>query len=418
MIEATEASAAAGDGPLSVLRHRDFRIYWSGQSISLVGLWMQQVAQAWVIVGLTDSKSAIATISFVSSLPLVALSLLGGVVADRYDRRKILMVTQLGLAGCAFVYAALVAGGHLTITHVYVLAMALGTVIAFDLPAQQALVPELVPPADIPKAISLNASVFHGARLVGPALAGVLIAITSPSAAFVANGVSYFAVIFSLAIIRPPARAPARRQSGRAALGEGLRYIGEHRDVRALIGFTGLTTAFVFPALVVFMGITVKTLYGGAETALGVVMAASGLGAMTGALMLTRVPAPSRGRVICLACAGGAAGLFAVALATDPWTGALFVCVMNVCIALALGLSATMLQMTVPNELRGRVMSVHGMMFTGLMPSVALVLGLLADQIGLRTTLELMAVAYAALALPWLVRAGMWRRRAVVGSDQ
>lgn len=413
-------SETSGSGPLSVLRHRNFRIYWTGQTISLVGLWMQQVAQAWVVAGLAqhqgNAQTIIATIGFVSSLPMIALALAGGVVADRYDRRKIMMLTQLGLAGCAFGYAVLVGGGHLTLGHVYGLALVLGTVIAFDLPAQQALVPELVPPADIPKAVSLNSAIFHGSRLVGPALAGLLIAATSTAMAFVANGVSYFAVIISLLIIRTPARTPSKPQTGRAALREGLRYIGDHADVRALIGFTALTTAFVFPMLVVFMAIAVKTLYSGDETALGVVMASSGLGAMLGALSLTRVPAGARGRVIVVSCVGAALSLAALSLVHEPWLAAALVCAMNVNVALGLGLSATILQVTVPNELRGRVMSVYGMTFTGLMPSVALALGALADQVGLRTTIQVMALAYVCFGLPWLLHAGLWRRlpRAVV----
>ncbi len=421
---AAGAPKVPGDGALSVLKHRNFRIYWTGQAVSLVGLWMQQVAQAWVVASITSDKAAIAMINFVSSLPMIALSLTGGVVADRYERRRILMVTQCALASCAFVYGWLVWSGNLTIDRVYILAIALGTAVAFDLPAQQALVPELVPREDIPKAISLNQAIFHGSRLLGPALAGVLIAVTSMSAAFFANGVSYFAVIVSLAIIRTPASAPRKAQSGSAALREGLRYIRDHEDVRALIAFTGLTTSFVFPMLVVFMAITVKTVYGGDETALGVVFSASGLGAMTGSLMLTRVPAATRGRVMCVSCALVGLALIGLSLAQDPWTAAVLVCVMNVNVALALGLNATMLQITVPNELRGRVMSVQGMMFTGLMPSVALGLGLVADHIGMRLTMGLSATAYILFALPWLLHAGLWRRgevlprAAVLGSEK
>jgi MFS family permease len=404
------------DGPLSVLRHRNFRIYWSGQAISLVGMWMQMVAQAWVIADITGDTTSIATVNLVSSVPMIALSLGGGVVADRFSRRRILMLTQCALAGCAFVYGWLVGSGHLTIERVYMLAVALGIAAAFDLPAQQALVPELVPPPDIPKAISLNQALFHGSRLLGPALAGLLMAVTTTSAAFYANGVSYFAVIISLAIISAPPAASTKRQGGMAAFVEGLGYLRSRRDVRALIGFTGLTTAFVFPFLVVFMAITVKTVYHGDEMALGVIMASSGFGAMAGSLALTRVSGAQRGRVMTISCALAGLGLCGLSLVSSPWAAAALVVGMNVNVALALGLNSTILQITVPNELRGRVMSVQGMMFTGLMPITAYGLGQLADQIGMRLTIRLSSIAYVVLAIPWLVHAGLWRRSQIVAA--
>lgn len=401
-------------GAWAALSHRPFRVYFLGQAISLIGLWMQQVAQGIVVVNLADSKAAFATVAVTASVPMVVLSLQGGVIADRCDRRRILMITQVGLAGLAFAYALLVWTGWLHMAHVYALAAVWGIIAAFDLPAQQALVPELVPAAQIPQAVALNQSLFHGSRLFGPALGTLLIGATSVGAAFVANGLSYFAVVWSLAVIRAAApAAPPRPPPGPNALADGLRYVWRTRDVRALVGFTFLTTALIFPLLIVFMPVAVKEFFGD-EHQLGILMSASGLGAMSGALSLLRIRAEARGPGIVIACVFAAALLVGFSFTRDSWTGAVVVTGLAYAVSLAMGLSVTIMQVTVPDELRGRVMGVHGLGFTALTPLAALALGLVADAIGLRTTLRIMSVAYVAIALPWLVRAGVWGFRAAV----
>ncbi len=394
--------------PFAALRHRDFRIYWSGQSISMIGMWMQQMAQAWVVVKLTGSSATIATISFVSSLPMIALAMKAGSLADRYDRRRILMVTQVLLAACAFVYAALIASDELTLGLVYVLAFCLGVVVAFDLPAAAAITPTLVPKEAIPSAISLMQSIFHGARLIGPALAGVVMAATSAAWAFVANGVSYFAVVASLAVIRPRDAASARaRTASGGGMGEAFAYLREHHEIRGLIVFAGMTTALVFPFLVVFMAIVVKQHFVGDERALGVIMASSGLGALGGSLALPRVPSALRRRVIGAGCALSGVLLASLGLVHHIWAAAFLLTAMNVCVALSLGLAATIVQTTVPDRMRGRIMGLWGITFTGVMPASALLLGVVADQITLGTTLVIVGLLYPCLALPWLWREGI-----------
>src|SRR5262249_50118357 len=164
-------------GRFGVLGHRSFRVYWLGQAVSLVGTWMQQAAAAWVIVELTSSKASIAAISFVASLPVLGLAIHGGAVADRHDRRRILIVTQVAFALIAFAYAGLLATGRLDLALLYVLAVATGLATAYDLPAQQALIPDLVPRRDIPDAVALNQVIFHGSRLIGPALAAAVLSL-------------------------------------------------------------------------------------------------------------------------------------------------------------------------------------------------------------------------------------------------
>jgi MFS family permease len=393
----------AQPGRFGVLGHRAFRVYWLGQAVSLVGTWMQLAAAAWVIVELTASKTSIAAISFVASLPVLGLAIHGGGVADRHDRRKVLIVTQVAFAAIAFVYAGLLAAGLLSVTLLYVLAIASGVATAYDLPVQQAIIPDLVPRRDIPGAIALYQVIFHGSRLIGPALAAALLTLAAPALAFVANGVSFFAVIYSLAIIPSPPRPENR--PGAHGFAEGMRYILGHRDVRVLIGFAGLTTTFVFPFLIVFMAVYAKTAVGGGAGTVGLCMSASGAGALLGALALLRVAATRRGPTLIAACALAAIFLGAISFARHAAPLIAAIGAMSFCVSLALGIATTILQVTVPTELRGRVMGVYRMMWNGLIPSAALVLGVVADDIGLRATLRLMAGAYALLALPWLTRA-------------
>lgn len=410
------SDARARENALAALRHRDFRVFFCGQAVSLLGTWMQQTALGWVIVSLTGSAATIASITFVSSLPLLFFTLGGGVAADRYDRRKILLVTQAALAALAFVYAALLSTDRLGLGLVYLLSLAFGAVVAFDLPAMHALVPELVPPDRIAGAVALNQSLFHGSRLVGPALAGALLAAAGQEVVFFANGLSFLAVIASLAVIRTPPRSERARERSASELGEGLRYIAGHPLLRAVLGYTALTTSLVFPFLIPFMPIAVKNLWGGDARALGLVMSASGLGALFGALTLLRVGAAARLRTMLVFCTIAAAMLFFVSTVSSSWAAAGLVVALSFSVALANGLATTILQVTVPNELRGRVMGVHSFLFQGLMPCSALLLGVLADRIDLRTTLKLMAVAYAALTIPWLAR-GQRAYRAVMASS-
>jgi MFS family permease len=408
-VSAPAVPARGGPGALS---HAPFRIYLIGQAISLVGMWMQQVAQTWTVTKMTDSKAVFASTAVANSIPVIAFSLAGGVLADRFDRRRVLIVTQVLLALLAFVYAALVAQGFgfLRMWHVYVMALLLGAVAAFDLPAQQALVPELVPPPLIPDAIALNQSIFHGSRFIGPALAGALMAVSVPLA-FVANGVSYFAVIASLLMITTqPRKMPPKSQSGWSAMVDGLRYVRQNPVLGALMGFTALTTIFIFSFLIVFAPIFMVDTLHASKGSFAMCMSGSGLGAMTGAFSLLVVKAEQRGRVILGGCILVAAFQFAIAGVSNVYVAAGAVTVLAFCVALCGGLSNTIIQITVPNELRGRVMGLYSLSFLAIMPFAALGLGFLADRIGLRETLRLMAVAYGLIASAWLVRARIWRQ--------
>jgi MFS family permease len=410
--------------PLSI---RDFRVYWIGQFVSLVGMWTQMVAQGLVITRLTRSASIFAWISFLSSIPMALLIMPAGVVADRFDRRKILIVTQMLLAGVAFLYAGLVMGGQLTLGRVELIAMGAGVIAAFDFPAQSAIVPQLVPPPMIPRAIALNQAIFHGSRFLGPMVAALLIWLVGPSSAFLANGLSYFAVIYSLLIIKsrviaktaaadagPAAVAGAvgaklprpKRQGG---MGEGFAYVRKHPVVLALIGLTALVTMFAMPVNIVFMPLICKQVFHASDAELGIVMGGSGLGAVVGTLLMMRVPAIARGKAIMVAVVSATLGLITLSFMHSPYTAALVMLVTSGSTALAMGLSATTIQVIVPDALRGRVMGIYGMTFVAIMPPFSLLWGLVGDATSLHTLVRALGIAFGTTALSLLAATRIWR---------
>jgi MFS family permease len=414
MLESESNLAASGERldstgrAFEALAHREFRVYWLGQTISLVGVWMQSAALGWVVVGLTGEATKIAAVYFASSVPVVLLSPYGGVLADRHPRRKLLLGSYAALAALALAVAALLATERLTLTLVYALAAAWGMVAAVERPAQRAFLPQLVPARCIPPAVGLQDATFHGSRVVGPALAGMLMAAVSATAVFVVNALSYLGVITSLLLVRP--RQSARpNQRGLVALREGLVYVARRREVLFVLGFVGLTTCCVFPCLTVFTPLVVKYLFQGDAAALGCLLAASGFGATVGSLLMIKVPAAWRGR----AMLGGAlvAGLMLIWVSTlrSPWPALAVIGTMTLSVSLALGLCVTVLQLIVPEALLGRVMALHSLLFAGLMPTAALVWGAVMQAVGLAPGLRFMGVGYLALAIPWLVGSGMWR---------
>jgi MFS family permease len=420
MSAATNSSPAAPASPLKV---RDFRVYWTGQFISLVGMWTQMVAQGLVITHLTKSASIFAWISFLSSIPMALLIMPAGVVADKFDRRKILIITQVLLAGVAFVYAALVIGKVLTLHKVEIIAIGSGVIAAFDFPAQSAMVPQLVPPALIPRAIALNQSIFHGSRFIGPVVAAILIWLIGPAAAFLANGVSYFAVIFSLVIIKSrvipamPPGAVAGKKKGQGGMGEGFAYVRQHPIVLALVGLTALATMFAMPINVVFMPLIAKTVFHASDAELGVVMGGSGLGAVLGSLLMMRVPSHARGKVIVAAVCSATLGLIVLSFMASPYSAALVMIVTSGSTALAMGLSATTIQVIVPEALRGRVMGIYGMTFVAIMPPFSLLWGFLGDKIGLHTLVMSLGSGFGVTALALLMTTGVWRMNPGTSSE-
>jgi MFS family permease len=384
-------------GSLAALRGRDYLLFWSGMTVSLVGMWMQSLATNWVVLAqITQSAAALGWINFASALPMLVLSLFGGVAADRLDKRRILFVTQTVLMLLAFLFAALVAAGHLLLWHILLLSALGGVAAAYDMPAFQAYYPTLVKREDLSQAIALNQASFHGSRLIGPALAGLAIAWWGAPSAFIANGLSFVAVIVALVLIRArPGPADRRRGSTFAAMAAGLQFVRRDVLLQSLMGITALTTLLVFPNIAVLLPLYARTVLGMGPGGMGGLMAASGLGALVGAVGLLGVPAEARVSRIGLGMCAIPAGLTVLAHSHWFWLSAAAVVVQSLGLATAMGLVATIIQQSVPDELRGRVMSVHGMMFVGIMPFSALLVPGIAERLGLLRELQIAALLYA-----------------------
>ena len=382
----------------SVLRNRTFRRYWLSQVVSMTGTWMQQVAQSLVVLSLTTSAMAVGAVGIAGSVPLLLLTLHGGIVADRYDRRRILIATQATLSVLAIVFATLVAGGNIAYWHIILLSSLLGTTTAFELPASQALVPELVDYDELPQAIALNSAAFNAARLVGPALAGIAIAAVGLAGAFAANAASFLAVIAVLLSMRgrrtPPRDVPA---SARQAMSQGLDYVRQQPQLTGLIGLAAATSLLVFPHVTVLLPLYVTAVLGAGSGWVGGMLSCIGFGSLLGALTMLKSGRSPRGaqRRIRIATAGLALGLGGLAAARSPYVAAPVAVLLAFCMSLGMAQIATRVQQLAPDELRGRIMSVYALAVTGTTPIAVLLIAGLAEVIGQPWTLLICGIAYA-----------------------
>jgi MFS family permease len=369
------------------LRHRDYRLFLSGQAVSLVGTWLQSVAQSWLVYRLTGSAWQLGLVTFCSQIAVFVLSPVGGVVADRTDRRRMMLLTQSASMGLAFTLGFLTLTDRVTVAHVYVMASLLGVVNAFDIPARQSFVPSLVGRTDLSNAIALNSSVFNAARIVGPATAGVLVAVVGEGWCFVLNGISYLGVLASLFTLHARDKP---RSSGRSPIDdvvEGVRFAARNGPVRALLLLTAGTSLLAMP-YTTLMPLMADRVLGSGSRGLGLLMAATGLGALTGAITLaSRRSERGLGRWV---VAG--AGAFGVGLVTFSASRSL---ALSVVLLLGVGFanilqmaaSNTLLQVLTPEHLRGRVMALYSMMFLGMAPFGGLAFGAVATHVGVPWTI-------------------------------
>ena len=298
-----------GREALALLRPGPFRRYIIGSLISDTGTWMQVMAQNWVVSTLTDRALVLGLINLAAGLPTLALTMYGGSVADRYDKRKILIYTNAAQIVLALILGWLVLSNVIQIWHVVVLAAGLGICIAFEMPAISALVPELVERHQIPTAIAMDRSVFHGSRLIGPALAGLLVSWRGAATAFFANAVTFLALIIAMITLPPRARGTNEEEEQRkGGMMEGFRYVKSDRITVSMVALIALTTIFVFPVLSVMLPLYVRNILHMGPTEMGWLMAASGVGSLSGSLgLLTIAPALRlkfmTGNAIAVACA-------------------------------------------------------------------------------------------------------------------
>ena len=387
------------------LSHGPFVRYLTGEAVSMTGTWMQMMAQGWVMTSLTSSAAMMGLVNFAAGIPMLALSLVGGVVADRHDRRQILMWTQVVQIALALLVGWLVGEDRIQIWHVVAVSVALGISGAFEMPAASALVPELVSKDHLSTAIAMERSVFHGTRLIGPALAGIAVGLWGASSAFYLNAFSFVALI--VALLTLPARAcgsaeeEAQRRSG---MKEGIAFVRSDQPTLAMIGLLAATTVFVFPVVVVMLPLYTRNVLGLGPDRMGLLMGISSLGAFAGSLSLLAIPRALRRRLLFLAVLAMAAALTSLSLAHSFAVAAGTVVVLSLGISTMIGLANTIVQERAPGPLRGRVSAVAGLSFFGLMPFASLGITSVADWIGMRRALLLTAGLYLATALTVLVR--------------
>lgn len=374
------------------LRVHNYRLYYLGQLVSLSGSWMQRVAQAWLVLKLTDSPLALGTVTLLQFAPVTLLSLYGGVVADRVEKRRLLTVTQAVQMVQAAVLAALTAGGQVQLWHVYVLAVVLGLSQVFDAPARQAMMSELVEPEDLPNAVALNSSLFNIARIIGPALAGGAIAAVGMAACFWLNAASYLAVIWALLALRPGEMlASTRPPRGRvwAQLREGFTYALGTRDVCLVIILMTALGAFGFN-FQTFVPLLANYVLGVGPLEFGVLFSFLGAGAVTAALLVA-----SRRDATEKALRNAALGftLLLLLVALSSWfavTAGLLV-LLGAFSTTFSATANTRLQLTTPPELRGRIMSIYSFLFMGTTPIGGLTLGALSERFGVQAALAICA---------------------------
>lgn len=397
---------------LRALKHRNFQLFFAGQFISLTGTWMQTVAQSWLIYRLTGSVILLGLIGFASQIPVFLMAPVGGVAADRYDRRRILVVTQVSAMIVALALAVLTIEGVVQVWHLFVIAVCFGVINAFDIPARQAFVPDMVGRDDLINAIALNSSMFNGARIVGPAVAGVLVALIGEGWCFFANGISFVAVIVGLLFMRLP--QIVRRPNGTPLerLLEGFRFTTRTAPIRGLLLLLGMMSLLGMP-YAVLMPIFAEKILGGNSATLGYLMCASGVGALLAALILAaRTHVFGLGRWVAMAAAGFGISLVAFSQSANFWLSMLLLVPVGFTMMIQMAASNTLIQAMVPNDMRGRVMSVYSMMFMGMAPVGSLLSGALAGAIGAPATLALggcacvLGAAVFAIRLPHLREEG------------
>jgi MFS family permease len=374
---------------------------------------MQSVAQAWLVYRLTGSAVVLGLVAFSAQIPVFLLAPLGGLAADRYRRQHVVIATQTAAMLLAFVLAGLTLSGLVRVWHVFVLASLLGVANAFDVPARQAFVVDMVGKDDLINAIALNSSMFNGARVVGPAVAGVLVAAVGEGWCFFANGVSYVAVIVGLLLmeIRAQQRVPLPG-SALASITEGFRYVARTGPVRALLLLLGLISLLGMPYAVLMPIFADQILHGGPR-GLGLLMGATGLGALAGALALAaKGSARGLGRLVALSAAGFGISLILFSLSRRFWVSAGLLPLVGLCLILEMASSNTLIQTLVPDRLRGRTMAVYSMMFMGMAPFGALLAGTLAGHLGAPATVGIGGVVCVLAAGGFALYLPAFRREA------
>jgi MFS family permease len=402
--DAEVAAASKWTTTLRALRHRNFQLFFSGQMISLTGTWMQSVAQAWLVYKMTKSPLLLGSVGFASQFPVFLVAPFGGIAADRTNRQRLVIATQISSMILAGILAWLTLSHRVEVWHIFVLAGLLGVVNAFDIPGRQSFLIDMVGKEDLMNAIALNSSMFNGARVIGPAVAGILVARIGEGWCFAANAISYIAVIIGLMLMKVDSPPRSTTHSPTEDIIEGFRWVNHTRIIRALLLLIGLVSLVGMPYTVLMPVFADKILHGGAR-GLGILMGATGVGALFGALTLAaKTGIKGLGRWVVITCAGLGVSLFCFAFSNSFWLSAALLLPAGYSMMLQMACSNTLIQTMVPDQLRGRVMSLYSMMFMGMAPFGALFGGALAHRFGAPITVALGGIA-CVLGAIWFGRA-------------
>lgn len=386
---------------IAALRHRDFRLFWFGNFLSNVGTWMQNVAQSWLVLQLAPANSAfwLGVIGFAASAPMLVFTILGGVIADRVDKRKLMYVTQVSMMLLAFVMWALTYFHHVNVRLIVLLAFANGLAMSLNTPAYQALVPQLVPRRDLTNAIALNSAQFNLSRVLGPTLGGFAMAAVGISGNFMLNALSFVAVLIALMQITYPPVYPAGETGLWETMNEGFRYLFGRRDMSMLLLLTAFASVLGIP-YVTFVPLIAKDILHLDERGFGVLMAAGGVGAFLGAATIAYLrDIKRRGRFVLVSAIAFYVFVILFAFAQNEMVSGLMLAAANYCMILMVATVNSLLQHLSADEMRGRVMSIYATAFLGFAPIGSLLAGSLADSFGVPITIASMSAVALAVSI-------------------
>ena len=386
---------------LRALRHRNYRLFFGGQSVSLVGTWITRIATSWLVYRLTGSALLLGVVGFCGQIPTLVLAPFAGVMVDRHNRHRILVITQVLSALQSLALALLALPGIINVGEILFLQVVQGVINAFDTPARQSFIVDMIEDrADLPNAIALNSTMVNGSRIIGPSIGGIVIAAVGEGWCFMIDAISYVAVILSLVAMHVADR-PARVAHLRVVdeLREGFFYVARSVPMRSALLLLALVSTMGMPYTVLMPAIARGVLHGGPHT-LGFLMTASGLGALAGALYLaSRRSVLGLGRAMVLATLAFGIGLMAFSLSRAAWLSLLLLPIVGGGMMVETAATNTILQTIVDEQMRGRVMSFYTMAFLGTAPLGSLIAGLAADRIGAPITILLGGLACAAAAI-------------------
>lgn len=367
----------------AALHVRNYRLYWFGNAVSLIGTWMQNVARGWLVLELTNSPFLVGIETSITWLPALFISLPAGVIADRYNKRNLMVITQALLAVLALLLAILYWTGVIRIGHILVISALTGVIVAFNSPVRLAIVSELVSRDLVLNAVALNSAVFNAARIVGPSIAGVVLGTIGAGGCFAINSVSFLGIIFALAFVRlEHVRPEPTGESVWQRILGGLRFVGRHRDIRVLMVMIAVFSSFGIVYLPL-MPVFARDVFGAGPGGYGVMMASLGVGALAGVLVLATISRTRhRGRILVVGTTLLGLLLILFGLVRDFRTGTLVLVALGFCQSSVASLTNSIIQELAPDEYRGRVMSVFALSFNGIYPFGSFLAGAIAQRFG------------------------------------